>query len=63
MSDCGLIDDKNLRKFLGYWIDILNGVRGNKSVEFVSVIDSYLVFYDWMDVRNFLFVKNWWNRF
>jgi hypothetical protein len=54
LADCGLVDRKNLKRFLKYWIEILNGTKKSKSKEFIKTIDDYLTFYDFMDVKDFI---------
>jgi hypothetical protein len=54
ISNTGLVDKKNLKKFLQYWIDILNGTNQNKPEIFVNTIGDYLSFYKYKEVLNFL---------
>ena len=54
LSETGLVDEKNLKKFLQYWIDILNGTKKNKPGVFVKIIGNYLSFYEYTEVLKFL---------
>lgn len=54
LYDCGLVDGDNLKKFLRYWIDILNGEKKNKPKSLISAIDKYLEFYGYQDVKDFI---------
>jgi hypothetical protein len=54
LSNTGLVDKKNLKKFLKYWIDILNGIKKNKPESFVKTIGKYLSFYKYEEVLDFL---------
>jgi hypothetical protein len=54
LSNTGLVDKKNLKKFLKYWIDILNGIKKNKPESFVKAIGKYLSFYKYEEVLDFL---------
>ena len=54
LSDTGLVDKKNLKKFLKYWIDILNGTKKNKPKVFVEVIKNYLEYYEYSDILRFI---------
>lgn len=54
LSKCDLIDSNNLRKFLIYWVKILNGQKKYKPSEFTKVIDEYLVYYNYDEVRKFI---------
>jgi hypothetical protein len=54
LSETGLVDKKNLKKFLKYWIDILNGKKKNKPKSFVKTIENYLKFYGYTEVLEFL---------
>ena len=47
MAETGLIDGDNLKKFLSYWIEILNGHRSSKSNELRKQIKNYLSFYSY----------------
>jgi hypothetical protein len=55
LRDCGLVDEKNLRRFLKYWISIMNGSKNSKSKILISRIENYLIFYGYTDVHKFLF--------
>jgi len=54
LSNTGLVDKRNLKKFLKYWIDILNGKKKNKPESFVKTIENYLKFYGYTEVSEFL---------
>lgn len=54
LSKCGLIDDKNLRKFLKYWLQILSGKKRVKPKSFFQIIDNYLTYYDYDEVKKFI---------
>lgn len=54
LSNTGLVDKRNLKKFLKYWIDILNGKKKNKPKSFVKTIENYLKFYGYTEVLEFL---------
>jgi CRISPR/Cas system-associated protein Csm6 len=54
LSKTGLVDKKNLKRFLQYWIDILNGTNQNKQESFVKTIENYLNFYGYTEVLEFL---------
>jgi len=55
LCDCGLVDERNLRRFLKYWILILNGSKNNKSNNFSERVKNYLTFYGYHDVHKFIF--------
>lgn len=54
LSECGLIDKKNLKKMLKYWIDILNGTKKVKRKQFSVQIQNYLSYYGYHDVAAFI---------
>ena len=54
LSECGLIDKKNLKRMLKYWIDILNGTKKVKRKEFSAQIQNYLSYYGYHDVAAFI---------
>jgi hypothetical protein len=54
LSNTGLVDKRNLKKFLKYWIIILNGAKQNKPESFVKTIENYLNFYGYAEVSEFL---------
>jgi len=54
LSNTGLVDKGNLKKFLKYWIIILNGKKKNKPESFVKTIENYLKFYGYTEVLKFL---------
>lgn len=55
LSECDLVDKKNLRKMMIYWIEILNGNKRVKPRKFSNQIQSYLLFYGYHDVAAFVF--------
>lgn len=54
LVDCGLISEKNLDRFLGYWFDILNGNKQSKSEILVEQFFIYMEFYDYFELLEFL---------
>lgn len=54
MSKCGLIDEKNLKLLLQYYINIMNGKSERKSKEYVEQIKKYLKFYNYDLVLEFI---------
>ena len=56
LRDCGLIEHKDLKRFLKYYIDILNGDKKNKPNDFVTTIHNYLDFYGYEDVLEFIVI-------
>jgi hypothetical protein len=54
LSNTGLVDKRNLKKFLKYWVDILNGNKRNKPEIFVQTISNYINFYGYEEVSKFL---------
>jgi hypothetical protein len=54
LSECELIDKKNLKRMLKYWIDILNGTKKVKRKEFSVQIQNYLLYYGYHDVAAFI---------
>lgn len=54
LAKTGLVDSTNLKKFMRYWIDILNGSNLNKPKEFSETIKLYLAFYGYADVLDFI---------
>ena len=54
LSNTGLVDKKNLKRFIQYWVDILNGSKKNKPENFVNCIEKYLNFYGYDEVLKFL---------
>lgn len=56
-----LIYEKNLILFLEYWFDILSGDAKNKDREYVEQLHTYLKFYDYTHLYNFL-IKNTQNK-
>lgn len=56
LRDCGLIDHTNLKRFLEYWIDILSGDKKNKPKDFIDTLHTYLDFYGYDDVLEFVLI-------
>jgi hypothetical protein len=54
LAKTGLVDSTNLKKFMKYWIEILNGTKANKPADLITSIDSYLKFYGYSDVSDFI---------
>lgn len=54
LSEYGLIDKKNLKKMMKYWIEILNGQKNVKKKQFSISIKNYLLFYGYHDVAAFI---------
>lgn len=54
MSECGLIDKKNLKFLLKYYIDIMNGKSNRKNDIYVLQIKNYLKFYNYDLVLKFI---------
>lgn len=55
LSKTGLVDSKNLKKFLKYWTQILNGEKRNKPKELISTIEKYLNFYGYVEIIEFIY--------
>lgn len=56
LRDCDLIDHKNLKKFLAYWIETLNGNKKNKPKKLINTIHTYLDHYGYEDVLEFILI-------
>lgn len=54
LSNTGLVDKKNLRKFLQYWISILNGTKQNKPKVLIETFENYLEYYGYSEVLEFI---------
>lgn len=54
LSKTGLVDKKNLKKFLLYWINILNGKKQNKPKEIINTFDKFIKYYGYVEVSYFL---------
>lgn len=61
LAESGMVSEKNLRIFLRYWIDILNGGKKNKNKDFSGQIEKYLLFYGFDKLNYFLKEKNKFN--
>jgi hypothetical protein len=58
LSQTGLVDSRNLKKFMKYWIEILNGTKKNKPTKLVSTFSRYLSFYGYSEVLDFIQKKD-----
>lgn len=54
LSECGLLSKKDFRKFMSYWIEILNGKSRRKSPELQKQIEEYLIFYGFKKLHRFI---------
>jgi hypothetical protein len=54
LSECGLVNRNDMRKFLNYWIQILNGERSGKPEKLKSQMDSYMLFYGFDKLHRFI---------
>jgi hypothetical protein len=54
LCEAGMISEKSLRKFLSYWINILNGKKKSKSKIIVDQFSKYLDFYGYTSLKNFI---------
>ena len=54
LSKTGLVDKKNLKKFIQYWINILNGTKKNKPKLLVDTFQKFIDFYGYSEVSEFL---------
>ena len=57
LSACGLINKKDLAKFMEYWISILNGKRSSKTERLNSQINEYMLFYGFKKLHRFIHHK------
>lgn len=55
LCECKLIDEENTRFLLSYYINILNGKSKSKSKEYVKQIKTYLTFYKYNLVLEFIY--------
>lgn len=55
LSKCKLIDSKNIKLLLNYYIKILNGSSNYKSEKYINTLKSYLKFYDYDNLYNFIY--------
>ena len=58
MSEAKIVSEKNLRKNLDYWFDILNGKSATKPKELIDAIENYLDFYGYDELKEFIKSKN-----
>lgn len=54
LAESGMISKKNLKNFLRYWIEILNGKKRNKPLELSQQFSKYLDFYGYDKLLNFI---------
>lgn len=54
LSEIGLVEEKNLRVLLNYWIEIIDGRKNNKPDEFVFKIKNYMRFYGYNSLLDFI---------
>jgi len=54
LSKTGLVDKKNLKRFVQYWINILNGSKQNKPELLVETFKGFIDFYGYSEVSEFL---------
>lgn len=58
LSECGLVNSNDMRKFLNYWIQLLNGERSGKPEKLKSQMDSYMLFYGFDKLHRFIQKKH-----
>lgn len=64
LSECGLVNKRDFRKFMVYWIDILNGKSERKPKILQQQIESYLKFYGFDKLYRFIHRKSFfWDNF
>jgi hypothetical protein len=54
LSKTGLVDKGNLKRFLQYWINILNGTKQNKPQSLVETFERFIDFYGYSKVSEFI---------
>ena len=54
LSETGLVDQKNLKRFLKYWVSILNGTKQNKPKSLVETFQRFIDYYGYSEVSDFL---------
>jgi hypothetical protein len=54
LSEIGLIDGKNLKVLLKYWIEIIDGRKNNKPDEFIFKVKKYMRFYGYKLLLDFI---------
>lgn len=57
LTKSGLIDEKNLRVFLQYWLEILSGEKKSKSFSLVNQFKIYLNYYGYSELHFFIMKK------
>ena len=55
LSECGLVDEKNLRKLIGYWLDILQGNRSNKPDKLIKQFREYMLYYGYDTIYGLIY--------
>lgn len=61
LSRCGLINEKDFREFMSYWVGILNGSRKSKNNLLVSQFMQYMDFYGFDKLSKFVYKEK--NKF
>jgi hypothetical protein len=56
LAKAGMIDEKNLRLFLKYWLQIMNGTKKSKKQEFLMQLEEYISFYGYDNVHEFIYM-------
>ena len=54
LSKTGLVDKGNLKRFLQYWVNILNGTKKNKPKSLVDTFQRFIDYYGYSKVSEFL---------
>lgn len=54
LSESKMVNEKNLRSFLSYWIKILNGQKKNKPKKLSNQFSKYLEFYEFDKLKKFI---------
>jgi hypothetical protein len=54
LSKTGLVDKNNLRKFLQYWLDVLNGKMKNKPKSLVNTFNNFIEYYGYSEISKFI---------
>ena len=54
LSKTGLVDKGNLKRFLQYWINILNGTKQNKPQSLVETFERFIDYYGYSKVSEFI---------
>lgn len=59
LDECGLVDKKDMNKFMKYWLDILSGERSSKSEKLNGRISEYMLFYGFGKLHGFIRKKSY----